>query len=488
MNQSAVSGRDEKKRRHSISEADMESVPASAEAAPSIKETLPDWVRAPLEKLWASGFQGYLVGGCVRDPLLGTAPHDYDLTTNALPEQMKQVFQGMGQMDSGLKHGTLTVFSQGHAVEITTYRIDGEYRDRRRPDRVSFTPCLEEDLARRDFTINAMAYSPKEGLIDPFSGRSDLQQRLLRCVGDPERRFSEDALRILRAVRFQSELGFVLEPRTREALLAQRESLLGISMERITSELLKTLGGKDCQRVLLENALVFAVFLPELRPCFGFSQHSRYHKYDVWEHTCAAVGAVPHGREDTVLLRLALLLHDSGKPSCFTLDEKGGHFKGHEEVSAQIADGALRRLKVPNHLRERVTLLINWHHFWPEEDGARRGVRRLLSKIGPEAFFQLMEIQKADSMAKQDFCRERLPIIRQREQLAREMVNGNQCLSLKDLQINGADLLAMGFSGPALGGELHRLLELVLDEEMPNDRAALLQQAARDQGGTQPAL
>ena len=286
---------------------------------------IPEGVRVLLERLEAAGYEAWCVGGCVRDALLGRTPEDWDVTTSALPEETMAVF-GDQALPTGLKHGTVTVKTGDGPVEVTTYRLDGAYRDHRRPESVAFTASLEEDLARRDFTVNAMALDLRRELRDPFGGRADLARGLLRCVGDPDRRFQEDALRILRGLRFAAALGLEIEPGTAAAVRRNREGLRDIAAERIQVEFFKLLPGKGAAAVLRGYPEVFGVFWPELLPMVGFGQRNRHHCYDVWEHTLHALDAVP----GDVVLRCAMLLHDVGKPACFTLDEKGvGHFYGH---------------------------------------------------------------------------------------------------------------------------------------------------------------
>ena len=355
-------------------------------------------------------------------------------------------------------------------LEITTFRVDGAYADGRHPDAVRFTPSLREDLARRDFTVNAMAYDPVTGLTDPFGGRADLEQTLLRCVGDPAQRFSEDALRILRALRFASTLNFSLEAETRRALLAGRDALRRISAERIRDELLKLLCGPAARRTVLDFPEVLGVVIPELLPMRGFDQRNEHHCYDVLTHCAAALEAVP----PEPLLRLAALLHDVGKPGCFTLDEAGvGHFYGHGEAGAALADGICRRLRLPTAARERVVTLVRRHDM-PIE-ATERGVRRALHRLTPEVFFQLLALKRADNLAQAPAFRHRQAHYDRLEALARAQLEADACLSLKDLAVNGRDLLALGLPpGPDLGAALERMLAAVIDGTVPNEKAALL--------------
>lgn len=430
---------------------------------------LPQKVNKILSALEENGYEAYLVGGCVRDALLGKRPKDYDIATNALPGQMAACFGEFKVIETGLKHGTLTVISQGEPVEVTTYRVDGEYLDHRRPESVSFTASLEEDLARRDFTVNAMAYSVQTGLLDPFGGQADLKAGVLRCVGEASKRFSEDALRILRALRFSSVLGFALEPETKKAVLALRNELRCISAERISAELDKLLAGENVCAVLVEYAPVIAVFIPEMERCIGFAQHNKYHRYDVWEHICVAVASSRNDR----LIRLTMLLHDIAKPECFYTDEDGeGHFYNHERLSARWAEDILRRLRYDRSTVERVSLLIGHHYFTPVNQ--EKPIKKQMREIGPEAFFQLLDVQRADAMAKQTFCLDRLPVLDAVEETARAILLRKDCLTRRELAVNGNDLLELGFQGKAIGHAMDSALEQVVQGTLPNERAALL--------------
>ena len=318
---------------------------------------LPKEVKNAIGRLEAAGYEAFAVGGCVRDSLLGNEPGDYDLTTAAKPEETKRVFQGEKIVETGIKHGTVTVILGETPLEITTFRVESEYRDNRRPERVEFTKSIEEDLARRDFTMNALAYSESRGIVDPFGGEADIKAGIIRAVGDPEKRFREDALRIMRALRFASALGFEIEPETEKALLENRALLLNVSAERLSEELLKLLCGQNVRRVLMKYTDVLGVILPELLPMKGFSQQNPHHVYDVLEHSAAAAEKVP----PRPALRLGALLHDVGKPRCFTIDENGvGHFYGHAEISAQMAEEILGRLRLDSAAKKEVVSLVDF--------------------------------------------------------------------------------------------------------------------------------
>ena len=430
---------------------------------------IPEGVRVLLERLEAAGYEAWCVGGCVRDALLGRTPEDWDVTTSALPEETMAVF-GDQALPTGLKHGTVTVKTGDGPVEVTTYRLDGAYRDHRRPESVAFTASLEEDLARRDFTVNAMALDLRRELRDPFGGRADLARGLLRCVGDPDRRFQEDALRILRGMRFSAVLGLEMEAGTSAALARNRELLRKIAPERIQAELLKLLCGQHAKEALDGHVLAVAAFWPEVLPMVRFDQRNIHHCYDVWNHSTAALASTPPVPE----LRCAALLHDIGKPSTFTLDERGvGHFYGHAPVSVELADGMLRRLRFPNEFRERVTRLIAWHdRDIPRTD---KGVRRVLRLLGEEELRLLLALKRADNLAQAPAYRGRQQEIARGEAILDRLLAEDACFSLKQLAVNGNDLKALGLRGPAVGRTLEALLNKVVDGELPNEREALLE-------------
>lgn len=436
--------------------------------------TIPAAVREILDRLNDAGYEAYVVGGCVRDFLLGREPHDWDVATSAHPEKTRAVFAHRRVLDTGLKHGTLTILAaDGQPVEVTTYRVDGPYTDSRRPDSVKFTRSLREDLARRDFTINAMAFHPREGLVDYFSGRADLEAGRICCVGDPDRRFSEDALRILRALRFASLLGFTVERMTKESLQRHIESLQAVSAERIGIEMTALLCGEGVFSVLMEYASLFAALFPELAPMVGHPQYNDYHRYDVYEHTARAVGAVP----PTPVLRWTMLFHDSGKPACFTRDADGvGHFYGHPAVSVQLAADAIRRLHLDTRTLERVCTLIQYHDH--RFTGALSEIKRWLGRLGEEAYFQLLEVQRADIRAQNPDRLDRLAAIDELEKQARAVLTEKDCYRLQDLKVNGQDLMALGFlPGKRLGDALQALLDAVIEGTCPNEKPELLQLA-----------
>ena len=429
---------------------------------------MPKIVRQVLTALESAGYEAWCVGGCVRDTLLSRHPGDWDVTTNALPEETLAVF-GDRAFPTGLQHGTVTVRMEHQAVEITTYRVDGEYHDHRRPEHVTFTRSLEEDLARRDFTVNAMALDLRGELRDPFGGREDLKRGVLCCVGDPDRRFEEDALRILRGLRFAAVLGFSVDPATGVSIHRHGELLRDIAAERIQVELFKLLCGGHAAEVLREYVDVTGVFWPELLPMVGFDQRNRHHCYDVWEHTLHALEAVPADP----ILRCTMLLHDVGKPACFTVDEKGnGHFYGHPEISRDLADGMLRRLKCGTEFRETVVRLVAWHdRDIPRTD---RGLRRALRALGQEDLGRLIDVKRADNLAQAPEFRSTQAEIDKAETIMERLLSENACFSLRQLAVNGRDLTELGLSGPAVGQTLSELLDQVVDGELPNERTALL--------------
>lgn len=432
---------------------------------------LPDYAETIIKRLNDGGYDAYAVGGCVRDLLLGETPKDYDFTTNASPEQIKQVFSDCRTFDCGLRFGTVGVLIGGETVEITAYRRDGGYSDHRRPDRVTFSEKLSEDLMRRDFTINAMAFAPAESLIDLFGGQTDLTRRLIRAVGEPENRFREDALRILRALRFASCLDFRIERETSAAIHRCAGLLKNISGERIYAELTKLLCGKGCETVLREYPDVLAVIIPEISACVGFEQRTKYHDRDVYEHTIGAVTAIepkPH-------LRLAMLLHDLAKPDFFTLTDGTGHFKGHAKGSVAIAERVMKELKTDSAFAERVCALVKYHDMTIENRVPL--LKRYLNRFGAELLLELIQVHIADDTAKAAEFRERIQEYRKAAETVHEILKEEQCFRIRDLAVDGNDLLALGLRGKAVGDTLRHLLDGVIDEKYENRKKALLEAA-----------
>lgn len=442
---------------------------------------LPPYARTALSVLEQNGYEAYIVGGCVRDSLLGLTPFDYDITTNALPQQVLAAFCAFHTIETGIKHGTVTVLINNQPVEITTFRIDGDYRDNRRPEHVTFTANLEGDLARRDFTVNAMAYREQTGLVDLFGGQADLKNKCIRCVGVPDVRFGEDALRIMRALRFAAVLGFGIEQNTAQSIHKNRLLLQNIASERIQAELFKLLCAAAAEHVLDAYRDVLAVFMPEIVPMFGFDQHSKYHDSDVWEHSLRAFAAI---KEKKLPLRLAALLHDVGKPASFTQDEDGtGHFYGHAKQSVSLARGLLNRLRCDNATKQTVLTLIEYHDT--QLAPTPKSVKRWLGRLGSELFFDLIRLQEADSAAHAaPYVTERLDALGQIRAMAQEALDEGACFSLRDLAVGGHDMLALGLRGPKIGAALQYLLGLVIEGSIENEKNALLR-AAREWSQTE---
>ena len=431
---------------------------------------LPEYVRACVDALEKAGFAAYAVGGCVRDALLGRIPQDYDLCTEALPEQIRQVFSHCRLVLAGEKHGTVGVVTGGGVVEITTFRTEGDYRDNRHPQWVRFVDRIETDLARRDFTVNAMAYSPTRGFADPFGGREDLRKGILRAVGDPAARFREDSLRILRGARFAARFGLMPEQETEKAMTELAPLMDHLARERVFEELCKLIAVADAE-ALLRFAPVITQVIPELGSAVGYDQRSRHHAWDLYTHIARAVAAVP----GELPLRWAALLHDLGKPETCTVDAAGeGHYYGHAARSAELANGVLLRLKAPNQLRERVVFLIEKHMAPPEAE--RKFLRRWLSRYGAEPLTQLLQLQRGDVLA--TGTRQDTDLFDRAEAILGELLAENACLTVKDLAVNGRDLMAMGFPpGPRMGKCLSDLLTMVVEERIENTPEALREAA-----------
>ena len=446
-----------------------------------------DTIRLPrdayrlLQTLRAAGHSAYVVGGCVRDSLLGRLPGDWDICTSARPDQLRAIFHDQRLILTGEKHGTVAVILHGKPYEITTYRLDGSYRDHRHPDSVQFVDDLAADLARRDFTINAMAYAPGEGIIDLYGGRSDLAAGIVRCVGTPADRFAEDALRILRALRFTAKLGFALEPATAAAALAARDTLRTVSAERLYTELDGLLLAPGAGKTLAQYGEILGGVVPEILPCIGCTQPGRWHCYDVWQHSAAAVAALDLRGQDTRGVRVlcwAAFLHDIAKPQCRTVGPDGAaHFKGHNQRGAQTARTILRRLKAPAYLTDGAVGLIAVHDAPLPADDA--GILKLLNRSGAIFLRRLCVLKYADldaHAATPEVAARRAEVERfacRMDELAK-----TSCYTMRQLAVNGADLMAAGIpAGPGVGATLQTLLTAVMEGRLPNEREALLEAA-----------
>ena len=442
-----------------------------------LKIKIPSGANEIIHTLQDKGYEAYLVGGCVRDSILKRPIHDYDITTSATPYEVLEIFKGKRIIETGLQHGTITIVIDGEPYEVTTYRIDGDYSDSRRPDKVTFTKSLEEDLKRRDFTINAMAYNDEVGLVDPFNGMEDIKYHKIQCVGKPEDRFDEDALRILRAIRFASQLGFVLEPDTDWNISKMYKNLENISIERINSEFCKIAASSDfCVQMVLYHE-VFSLFIPEIKDMLGFQQNNPYHMYDVWNHT---VRAIEYCESDDLVTRLAVFFHDIGKPHCYQDGEDGiRHFKGHGRVSADMTDKIMKRLRFDNDTREKVVELVYYHDATFEV--GKKYIKRWLNKIGEEQFRRLLNVRRADIKAQADMAQEtRLQKIDNIEYILEEVLQDNECFSLKNLAVNGKDLITIGYKpGKEIGKVLNNLLDSVISGEYINEKEKLLEIAER---------
>ena len=425
-----------------------------------------------IKRLKACGYEAYLVGGCVRDMLMGVEPHDFDITTSALPDEILGVFSDYRVIQTGIKHGTVTVMLDSEAYEITTFRCDGEYSDHRHPIGVTFSLRLVDDLSRRDFTVNAMAYSEETGLVDLYGGQDDVKNGIIRAVGDPIKRFDEDALRIIRAARFASEKGFDIEPKTKSAMLEKAELLKCVSAERIFDELKKLLMGKDVCRVMTELPEIISAAVPVLKPCVGFDQRNYHHIYNVYEHTAHAVQSCP----DNVTVRIAALLHDVGKPHTFSTKDGTGHFYGHAEKSVELAEIALSELRVDNETKQTVLLLIKYHDLVIEQ--TEKSVRRMLQKLGLERMNMLLELKSADNLAQAPEYHGRLKQYDNIRGIIDKIIADDGCFTLKKLAVNGQDVMALGVpAGKGVGRILGVLLDAVIDGETKNEKEALLEKA-----------
>lgn len=436
---------------------------------------IPQQVNRVIENLHREGYTAYIVGGACRDIIMGAEAHDWDVATSALPHETAQVFRNYRVIETGIKHGTVTVVIDGTNIEITTYRIEKGYSDNRHPDSVDFTDKIEEDLSRRDFTVNAIAYSPVSGTVDPYGGQTDIESKIIRCVGNPDTRFGEDALRILRALRFSATLGFEIDSETAESIHRNKELLANISAERIFIEISKMLCGKDIKRILLDFSDVLFFILPQLGAMKGCTQNHERHIYDVWEHTVAAVDSV----KPETHLRFAMLLHDSGKPHVKTTDKNGtDHFYSHAKKSREIAFEILSKLKTSVKFRESVCNLVEHHDFLPDKI-SRKTYKKYIGLLGIETVRDLFEVRKADISAQNPkFLAESLEANEKGLAILKEITEENTCFKISDLAINGKDLEKAGFKpSPQMGRILNILLDEVMGDKLENKKEILLERA-----------
>ena len=439
-----------------------------------MKISIPEKVNELLIKLNRNGFEAFIVGGCVRDSILGKTPHDWDICTNAKPDEIKECLTKYHTIDTGIKHGTVSVEIDKEIFEITTYRIDGEYSDNRHPKNVDFTTNIIDDLARRDFTINAIAYNDEKGIVDPYHGCEDLKLGTIRCVGEPEKRFREDALRIIRALRFASVYSFRIDSSTAQAILDNRILLNNVSAERIACELNRLVCGGGAEKILNDFRSAFAVFMPEIAQTFDFEQHTKHHNRDVWRHTTHAVSSI----EAEPILRITMLFHDLGKPNACKRDADGTcHFKGHPKYSAIYANDILHRLKYPNYFIDTCLTLIIYHDV--RFNGTKKQIKHVMNKIGEQNMALLFKVQRADILAQSEYRqKEKLEAIDLAENKFKEIISEKSCFTLKQLAVNGNDLINMGITeGKMIGSTLKLLLSLVIDEKVENTRGALLDKA-----------
>lgn len=433
---------------------------------------IPQNAEVILNLLNQNGYKAYIVGGCVRDNLLGKSGGDIDIATSALPKETEKILaeNGIKTVETGIKHGTITAVIDHEPYEITTFRKDGDYKDSRHPESVDFVSDICEDLSRRDFTVNAMAYNRAEGLVDLFGGADDLHNKVIRAVGNPDKRFKEDALRIMRALRFASVLGFAIEEKTKRAIFKNKELLLNVASERIFTELTKLLAGDYVLKILDEYREIIGVIIPELKPAFDCAQNNPWHIYNVYEHIIHAVDAAPKDE----IIRLTMLLHDIGKPQVKTTDEKGkDHFKTHAAVGAETAKEILKRFHVSNEIYDKVTTLIYYHQGIENVDDIR--VKRWLAKIGEEYTRALFQVRIADLLAHNpEKISYEVEKIKELQDELDEIVAAGDAFKISDLAVNGNDLLALGYKGKEIGNKLNEILLLVVDDKLANHKTDIL--------------
>ncbi|MCH5321553.1 MAG: CCA tRNA nucleotidyltransferase [Eubacterium sp.] len=441
--------------------------------------TISENAKAVISALENAGYEAFAVGGCVRDYIMKRPCDDIDITTSAKPDELEKVLKdnNIKFIETGLKHGTVTAVFNGDTFEITTYRTDGDYKDSRHPENVEFVTDIKEDLSRRDFTVNAMAYNDSVGIVDLFGGQADIENKIIRAVGNADKRFKEDALRIMRAIRFASVLSFDIEPDTKKAIFENKELLKNVSAERIFTELSKLLMGDNVFNVLVEYREIIAVVIPELEPIFNIDQNTSWHIYNVWEHTCNAVDQAPRD----LAIRLTMLLHDIGKAFAKTTDENGtDHFKGHQKISAQYAETALKRLKVSNEIYDRVMFLVPIHDMHIGTD--RKKIKKWLSKVGESSLRDLIEVKRADKLAQnpEKTQQELINLDITKSELDSVIAEGEP-FTVKDLAVNGNDMMSLGLQGKQIGSALNLLLDKVINNELPNIKENLISYIKKQQ-------
>ena len=436
---------------------------------------IPEDVRYIINTLADHGYEAYVVGGCVRDAILGVEPRDWDICTPALPEQTMECFRRQRVIETGLKHGTVTLLLNRKQYEITTYQVGKIYDESNQSSKSEYVKDLRDDLSRRDFTMNAMAYNPEKGFIDYFGGISDLDNRIVCCTGNADSRFQEDPLRMMRAFRFAAVYGFTIDDNTLQSALRNKTLIKPVAAERFASELNKLILGDGAQNMLITGAPLIAELIPELLPMFGFEQNNPYHCFDVYNHTLQSVACAPKD----VIIRLTMLFHDISKPGCYTEKDGIGHFYGHPKISSEMAEKILRRLKYDNKTVKTVTQLIFYHDT--DIQPKKKHIRRWLNRIGEERLRRLLEVKRADLMSQStEYRPKKLAVLDSVPPLIDEIIEQNECFSLKDLAVNGRDLRAAGLpEGKNIGTILNHLMGLVIDETIENDQAKLLQEAQR---------
>lgn len=427
---------------------------------------IPNFVESIIEKLDSNGYESFLVGGCLRDIILGNDPHDFDIATNALPDKIEEIFAEYKTVNIGKKFGTIIIVQDEGNVEITTFRRESEYEDGRRPSKIYFSNNILEDLSRRDFTINSMAYNKSRGLIDPFNGQEDIDKRIIRTVGDPNVRFKEDHLRILRAIRFATVLEFQIEEKTYGAIIEEGNSLLNISVERIYNELVKILLAKTPSsgiRLMLETGIL-ELIIPELLDAVDFNQHNPHHDKDVFDHSLCVLDKVP----PIISLRLAALFHDIGKPHCLTFDDNIGHFYGHDKLGVDITKGILTRLKSPNETINKVSVLI-YDHMSQHNEMGPKGLKRQIARVGIENIFNLLDLQKADRICSSDRDNN-IDFLIEREKEIKSIIEYKEPYEKSQLVMDGNDIINLGYKqGKVIGQILEYLLDIVIKEPELNE-------------------